>query len=86
MKPISEVVFEHQIKVFEAYKAHVKEHGLKIPSDFSKKRKMFVEWYLQEFDYDIQDVISDLATYFLFLSEQRTEVIIRNREKRERQD
>ena len=82
MKPISEVIFEHQVSVYEKYRTYVSENNLKIPDDYSDKRKMFVEWYLQEFDYNINEVISDLSNYFLFISEQRTEVIIRNREKR----
>ena len=84
MKPISEVIFEHQVKVYESYMQYVSLNNMKVPNDCSEKRQMFVEWYMKVFDYKIDDVITDLSTYFLFISEQRTEVIIRNREKRKR--
>lgn len=83
MKPISDVIFEHQVKVFKAFKNYVKTNKVKVPPSDSEKRELFVRWYLIEFDdNDIEEIVNDLSNNFLFLSEKTTESIIFNNAKR----
>jgi len=81
---MSTVIFEHQVKVFEAFKKHMTDNKIRIPVRHKKRRELFVDWYLMVFDSDPEEFIYDLSNFFLFLSKKTTEHIIFNHESRSR--